>query len=434
MGVDLDALTATLFAEYQDEITRLSQELLRIPSRNTPPTGEEAACQRHVAAYLREAGLEVDMYRPDEAPGMVEHAAYWPGRDYTDRPNIHSLQKGAGGGRSLLLTGHVDTVALGDNVWTHGPFVAEIEDGKLYGLGSIDMKGPMAAMAVLFKALKQKGIRLKGDLAYEMVVDEEEGGVNATIAGRLKYGRMDAALIPEGTDLKLYPAARGALITDFIFRSGKGTWLDVGKRVDKSADAVRQAGLFLAHIDELSRIRQASHPSHPLYALYPDPVPVQVTKVYAGGWGPDVPIAVPPEARIEVIMQALPGEQRADVYGQMTGWLNDLMARYPDDFPEPPELRHRIRWMVPTAIDPGHPLVAAMADAATPVLGHPPEIMGAPYACDMFALHQIFDMPGILFGPTGANAHAADEYIELDSLYAFWKALLRFVLLWCEPA
>ena len=133
-------------------------------------------------------------------------------------------------------------------------------------------------------------------------------------------------------------------------------------------------------------------------------------------------------------MQTLPGETREDVYAQMTDWLDGLMARYPDDFPEPPEMRHRIRWMVPTAMDPDHPLVQAMVDAATPVLGHPPEITGAPYACDMFALHQIFDMPGILFGPTGANAHAADEYVELDSLFAFWKAMLLFVVTWCGVA
>ena len=80
---------------------------------------------------------------------------------------------------------------------------------------------------------------------------------------------MDGALIPEGTDLKLYPAARGALITDFIFSSTKGTWLDVGKRVDKSADAVRQIGLFLTHIDELERDPPAAHPSHPLYEATP---------------------------------------------------------------------------------------------------------------------------------------------------------------------
>ena len=77
-------------------------------------------------------------------------------------------------------------------------------------------------------------------------MDEEEGGVNATIAGRLRYGAVDGALIPEGTDLKIYPAARGALISDFIFSSTKGTWLDVGKSAEKTADAVKQIGIFLS--------------------------------------------------------------------------------------------------------------------------------------------------------------------------------------------
>ncbi len=119
----------------------------------------------------------------------------------------------------------------------------------------------MGAMAVLYKAIAEKGVRLKGALNYECVVDEEEGGVNATIAGRLRYGAVDGALIPEGTDLKIYPAARGALITDFIFSSTKGTWLDVGKSAAKTADAVKQIGLFLTHIDELSAIRR-QHPVH----------------------------------------------------------------------------------------------------------------------------------------------------------------------------
>ena len=192
---------------------------------------------------------------------MVEHPAYWPGRDYHNRPNLHSRLPGRGGGRSLLLSGHVDTVALGDNVWTSPPFVPEIRDGKLYGLGTIDMKGAMGAMAVMYKAIAEKGLRLKGDLNYECVVDEEEGGVNATIAGRLRYGAVDGALIPEGTDLKIYPAARGALISDIIFSSTKGTWLDVGKSAEKTADAVKQIGIFLSHIDELSAMRRR-HPVH----------------------------------------------------------------------------------------------------------------------------------------------------------------------------
>ena len=266
------------------------------------------------------------------------------------------------------MTGHVDTVALGDNVWSHPPFAGEIGDGKLYGLGSIDMKGAMGAAAVLFKKLAADGIVLKGDLSFESVVDEEEGGVNATIAGRLRYGKVDAALIPEGTELKIYPAAaRGALITDFIFHSTKGTWLDVGRSAEKTADAVKQIGIFLTHLDELSAIRRPQ-PVHALYTSYPDPVPVQVTKVYAGGWGNQVPIAVPPEGRIELIMQTMPGETREEVEGQMLAWLDSVIARHEDDFVTRPEMRHRVRWMVPTAIDAGHDVVRTMAVAAEDVL------------------------------------------------------------------
>jgi acetylornithine deacetylase len=72
-----------------------------------------------------------------------------------------------------------------------------------------------------------------------------------------------------------------------------------------------------------------------------------------------------------------------------------------------------------------------MADSVAQVAGQAPAVVGAPYACDMFALHQIFQMPALLFGPTGAQAHAADEYVEMDSVFAFWESLLLFVLAWC---
>ena len=420
-----------MLAEYRDEIMQVVQDLVRMPSRNMPPGGEELACQEYLAGYLRRGGLPVDLYEPDQVSGLVEHPAYWPGRDYHNRPNLHSHLPGRGDGRSLLLTGHVDTVTMGDSIWTYPPFAPEVHDGKLYGLGTIDMKGAMGAAAVLYKAVAEKGVRLRGALNYECVVDEEEGGVNATIAGRLRYGSVDGALIPEGTDLKIYPAARGALISDIIFSSTKGTWLDVGKSAEKTADAVKQIGIFLSHIDELSAIRR-QHPVPPLYASYPDPVPVQVTKVYAGGWGNQVPIAVPPEGRIELILQTLPGETRDAVYGEMTDWLDSVIARHEDAFVTRPEIRHRIRWMVPTAIEPDHPLVMTMADSARQVLGSDPQVVGAPFACDMFALHQIFNIPGIVFGPTGANAHAADEYVDVESLFAFWETLLLFVMNWCE--
>ncbi len=429
--MDQRALAHNLTLRYRDEIVRVMQDLVRLPSRNTPPEGEELACQEYVANYLRKGELPVDMYEPDQVPGMVEHPAFWPGRNYRGRPNLSSFLEGKGGGRSLLLTGHMDTVALGDNVWSKPPFGAEIQDGRLYGLGSIDMKGAMGAMLVLYKAVAHEQVRLRGALCYESVVDEEEGGVNATIAGRLRYGRMDGAVIPEGTGLNVYPAARGVLVTDFIFSSGKGTWLEVGTGGEAGADAVEQIGVFLTHVHELQASRRL-HPVHPLYTSYPDPVPVQVTKVYAGGWGNQVPIAVPPEGRIELIVQTLPGEERADVLKEQQEWLGRLVEAYPRVFATPPETRHRLRWLPGTAIDAAHPLVTTLAESVSQVRGRTPTVVGAPYACDMFALHQIFHMPALLFGPSGANAHAADEYVELDSVLSFFEALLLFVLRWCS--
>ena len=75
--------------------------------------------------------------------------------------------------------------------------------------------------------------------------------------------------------------------------------------------------------------------------------------------------------------------------------------------------------------------MTTMAESARQVLGGDPPVLGAPFACDMFALTQIFNIPGIVFGPAGANAHAADEYVDVESLFAFWETLLLFVMNWC---
>jgi acetylornithine deacetylase len=144
-----------------------------------------------------------------------------------------------------------------------------------------------------------------------------------------------------------------------------------------------------------------------------------------------VPIAVPPEGRIELILQTLPGETRADVLKEQEAWLESVIARYPDAFATRPQMCFRLRWLAPTAMDPAHPLVTVLADSAARVVGQPPVVVGAPYACDMFALHRYFNMPALLFGPSGAQAHAADEYVELESVFLFWESLLLFTMEWC---
>ena len=421
-----------MVGRYRDEIIQVAQDLVRIPSQNTPPTGAEGACQAYIADYLQRHGLTVDLYEPDQAPGLVDHPAYWPGRDYRGRPNVSSLLPGRGDGRSLLLTGHCDTVPLGDAVWTKPPFGAEIQDGRLYGLGSIDMKGPLAAMLVLFKAVAEQDIPLRGALSFESVVDEEFGGVNGTLAGRFRNGLLDGAVIGESTDLEIYPASKGLLISNLTFRSDRGSFVEAAMagRADERADVIEQIGIVLTHLDELRAVRR-NHPVHPLYATASDPFAVEVMKLYAGGWGNQVPITVPAEGRIELVVHVLPGEERAAVVGEQAAWLAGVIERNRAAFATRPETGFHIRWLAPTAMDPAHPLVATLADSVSQVAHRTPAVVGAPYACDLFALQQVFNMPAVVFGPRGGNAHAGDEYLELSTLFEFWECLLAFVMDWC---
>ena len=427
--MDRRAFAKDFAARYRDEMVQVMTDMIRIPSENMPPLGYEKDVQEYMADFLRRSGLSVDLYQPDQVEGFLEHPDYWPGRDYTDRPNLVSTLKGKGGGRSLLLTGHSDTVALGENVWSHPPFGAEIHDGKMYGLGASDMKGQMGAMLVLYKALAERGVPLHGTLSYECVVDEEEAGVNATIAGRLRDGPMDAAIVAEASGLDIYPAIRGALIVHFLFKS-QGTWLETGSGEGKQANAVEQIGIFLSHLDEL-RASRRNRPVPDIYRSYPDPFPLTITKVYAGGWGSQVPISVPPEGRIQLIIETLPGDEAASVWKETEDWLKSVTERHKDAFPIQPQMEMGLRWMHPTGIDPAHPMVTILEDCIGQATGNPPEVKGAPYQCDLWAHHRSFNMPGVVFGPIGGNSHAADEYVDLNSVFAFAESLLLFILEWC---
>jgi acetylornithine deacetylase len=427
--MDRRAFVKDFVARYQAEMIQVMTDLIRTPSENKPPIGFEKAVQEYMAGFLRRAGLDVDLYQPDQVEGLLDHPDFWPGRDYTDRPNLCSTLRGKGGGRSLLLTGHADTVALGDNVWSKNPFGAEIHDGKLYGLGASDMKGQMGTMLVLFKALAEQGVPLHGTLTYECVVDEEEAGVNATLAGRLRDGPMDGAIVAEATGLDIYPAIRGALIVHFLFKA-QGTWLETGSSQARQANAVEQIGIFLSHLDEL-RASRREHPVPDVYRSYPDPFPLTITKLYAGGWGSQVPIAVPPDGRIQLIVETLPGEEEAVVWQEVEAWLYSVIDRHKEAFPIRPQMEMGLRWMHPTQMDPEHPMVRTLHDCITQVTGRPTQVTGAPYQCDMWALHRNYNMPAVVFGPTGGNSHAADEWVDVESVFAFAESLLLFILEWC---
>ena len=150
------------------------RDLVRIPSENKPPLGTEKACQEYCARFLADLRLEPDLCEPADVPGLIEHPFYWPGRDYRGRPNLGAGRiwgpgAGSGGGRSLVLSGHVDTVPVGTQPWTRDPFGGEVEGNRLYGRGSNDMKAGVAINLFIMEAVEKLGLRLAGDLVYESV-------------------------------------------------------------------------------------------------------------------------------------------------------------------------------------------------------------------------------------------------------------------------
>jgi acetylornithine deacetylase len=404
---------------HRSRLVEITCDLVRIPSENTPPTGAERGCQDHIAAVLRAAGWDPELYELNGVSGLRDHPLFEPGRDYSSRPNLGARRSGAGGGRSLLLSGHIDTVPRGTQPWTRNPFGGEVEGNRIYGRGSNDMKAGVAMNVFIAEAVAALDLQLCGDLLFETVIDEEFGGVNGTLAGRLRGFNADAAVISEPSFLRVCPAQRGGRTAHITFRASGGV-LTEG---NFPAGVIRQLTHFLAAIPEFAAARRRKATIHELYAHNPDPVPVSVTKIFTSPWGTGEPITIPEECRVELYWQLMPGETRDEVDREFLQWLSGVTEQPAIEFP--------IRWLPGSAILESEPLVRELADCAEAVLGARPPVVGIEGPCDMYVFHQAFSMPAVLWGPRGGNTHAADEYVEIDSLVDAAKTLLLFVCRWC---
>lgn len=367
------------------------------------------------------------MYLLDDVPGLREHSLYFGGRDYTNRPNIGVRKAGVGGARSLLLSGHIDTVPRGAQPWIHDPFGAQVEGNRLYGRGVNDMKAGVATSLFVLEALDEMGLTLAGDLIVESVVDEEFGGSNGTLAGRLRGYTADAAIISEPSSLRICPAQRGGRTAHILLRA-RGGVLNQDKL---GVGVVEQLGFFLSKLENFAQQRRQNARVHPLYSHNVDPVPVSVTKVITSPWGSTEPITVPEQCQIELYWQMMPGETQADIEAEFFAWFDSIVKDPHSPFQKRPDITFPIRWLPGSAISQEEPLVTELTQCATSVLGEPPAIAGIEGPCDMYVFQQGFGIPAVLWGAKGANTHASDEYLEIDSAVQAAKTLLLFVCQWC---
>jgi acetylornithine deacetylase len=366
------------------EAAKLVAELVSIESVN--PTlvaggSGEAEVGRFVADWLTERGLEVEL--EELAPSRV---------------NVVGRVRGSGGGRTLLLNAHLDTVILGG---PDGALTPRVEDDRLYGRGSYDMKSGLAA--IMLAASRAADLRLAGDLVVTAVADEEALSIGSErIAATI---RADAAIVTEPTDMRLAIAHRGFL------------WIELethgvaahGSRYDLGVDAIARMGHVLVALEALDRRLREKGPSHPLLggaSLH--------SSLIEGGQELS---SYPERCAVKIERRTLPGETVELVEKQIRevapdATLKTFFSREPLETPREAEIVDLVR------------------RHGGRVLGTPPDIVGVPYWTDA-ALFAAAGIPTVVFGPRGEGAHAETEWVDLGDVERTAEIVLATAVDFC---
>jgi acetylornithine deacetylase len=405
---------------YREALISLASDLVRIPTINFPPDGDEAPGQERLRACYEALGLKIDQFSPADLPEYPSHPEFLP-RNLKGRENLVGTWKGTGNGKSVVITGHMDVVPIEPLPWTvTQPFEPKILDGKLYGRGSADMKGGLAAAAIAVRMLKDEGFVPRGDVILESVVDEEYAGANGTIASRLRGHNADFAIVPEASGLSICPACVGGMVFKLTMRGVAGMPY-TGEEIPNLA---YDLGDLLNLIRDFSAYRIETAPKPPLWAGTVQGAQVVVTKVRAGEAYESGQLSAPIEAWVELVMQSYPGESAEKLEKELKDFMS---ARFRD--PMALKIEPQYHYCRPAATDPEHPGVKALALALTPYTS--PSVCGAMFSCDMFVLTELGGIPSVIFGPVGGRLHGPDEWVDVESLLTCARVMADFIRKWC---
>lgn len=422
--------------QNREEARDLLVDLVKIPSVNRffeedENLKKEGDVQRYLKSYLEKMGLDSEFSTPDPVALKKYEGkpGYYADHTFDDRPNLHAEWKGEGGGRSILLSGHVDVVQRGAG-WTAQPFGAEIVGDTLYGRGSVDMKGGLAAMITAVKAIRACGIRLKGDVKIGTVVDEEAGSMG-TLAYIDKGYRADACIITEPTSLKIAPMCRGILWGKLIIKGRPGhiELSDVDWRQGGAVDAIDKAQLFL----DAFRRKNKEWSLTRTHKYLPVPCRILVAQLTAG----EYPTSYAGSAEIVFNAQYLPREKDENGLGS---WLKKEILDYVAQVSATDEwLRDHppvIEWIVDAdcaEVDDADPFMHTLKGTLSET-GMDYGIEGLGCHTDIGFFSNI-GIPTINLGPGSTYvAHQADEHIDLKEVYECAKLLAAIVINWCGEA
>lgn len=397
------------------------------------PARDEAALQDYLAERLRAAGAEVDVWEPD-AEEMAGKPLVPPGLDFAGRPQLAARFSGSGNGRSLLLNGHIDAVsAEPKDQWTSDPHRAEVRDGKLYGRGSADMKGGVAAMTFAAEVLARLGIRLAGDLLVTTNTDEESSGAGGMAL--VQHGlRADGGIVTEPTSFEVWVACRGSTYAKITVpgRPGHAETHQPHWREGGAVNAIEKATIVLETIRRLREEWSSNGgDSHP----YLSPGNMVPAVIAGGEWV----VTYPASCRISAGVMFLPEQGDEEGWGteverEVTERIRSDAAAADDWLAEhPPE----IEWGTPVPameIPPDDPIVGTTSEAAADV-GLTTRLWGLDSWYDGATYTLFAGTPSIAFGPRSIDtAHRIDEFVPVEDLVACAQAIGVAAMRFCGEA
>ncbi len=344
---------------------------------------------RFVMGWCAQRGIAAEI--DDAAPG---------------RPSVIARVKGSGGGRSLVLNAHMDTVGVAG---MPDPFCARVENGRIYGRGSYDMKGSLAACLLALADIRASG--LSGDVILAAVADEEHASIG--VQSVLKRVRADAAIVTEPTALDMCIAHKG-FSWHQITTTGRAAH---GSRPDLGIDGIAHMGRVLNRLESLQaelsqRVPHALLGHGSLHA-----------SLISGGQELS---SYPESCTVEIERRTLPHETSEAVEAEFDAILKDLAS-------QDRQFQSRQRTTLvrpPFSVPEDAPIVRTLRDQATRVLGRPPATIGAPFWMDA-AFFAGAGIPTVNIGPDGAGAHSIDEWVDLDSVEKCREILALTVRVFC---
>jgi acetylornithine deacetylase len=405
--------------QSRDKAVAFLRDMVVIPS----VTGDEAQIQKFLSNYMTRMGLDVDMWETDwEA--LKKHPGYRPvDRGYEGRPNIVATWKGTGGGRSLLLNGHTDVIPVGGGEgWSDNPWSATIKNGRMYGRGTADMKSGVASHIMAVECLMAAGLRPKGDVYVNVVIDEEVSG-HGTLDTVIRGYKADAGISGETSDLAVQPACIGRIWFEIEIH---GKPAGIQKRYE-GISGIELGYKIVKAVADLEAKRVATV-THPLYPNALDTLPCIIGSFSAGNY----PSAFPANCLLKGSMGTVPGEDHEGVKRSLVDQIARAAAEDPWMKLHPPKVRFVGYDAEASEIPRDHAIVATVCKNYREITGRDPEISGRQGAADTRFLNRYANTPTVIFGPgSTAVMHANDEYVSLDDYMTSIKVMALSICDWC---